>query len=46
MAHLSQGSGQSAGNIEDILSAGEIIRRMTSEARAALDRLAAAKEAA
>ena len=39
-------AGQSAGNIEEILSAGEIIRRMTSEARAALDRLAAAKEAA
>jgi NAD(P)H-dependent flavin oxidoreductase YrpB (nitropropane dioxygenase family) len=39
-------AGQSAGNIEEILSAGEIIRRMTSEARAALDRPATAKEAA
>ena len=34
-------AGQSAGNIGEILPAGEIIRRMTSEAKAALDRLAA-----
>jgi NAD(P)H-dependent flavin oxidoreductase YrpB (nitropropane dioxygenase family) len=39
-------AGQSAGNIEEILPAGEIVRRMTSEAKAALDRLAAKREAA
>jgi len=39
-------AGQSAGNIGEILPAGEIIRRMTSEAKAALDRLAAKREAA
>src|SRR5204863_7028974 len=39
-------AGQSAGNIGDILPAGEIIRRMTSEAKAAFDRLAAKREAA
>ena len=39
-------AGQSAGNIGEILPAGEIIRRMTSEAQAALDRLAAKKQAA
>ena len=39
-------AGQSAGNISEILPAGEIIRRMTSEAKAALDRLAAKREAA
>jgi NAD(P)H-dependent flavin oxidoreductase YrpB (nitropropane dioxygenase family) len=39
-------AGQSAGNIGEILSAGEIVRRMTSEAKAALDRLAVMREAA
>ena len=39
-------AGQSAGNIEEILPAGDIVRRMTGEAQAALDRLAATKEAA
>jgi NAD(P)H-dependent flavin oxidoreductase YrpB (nitropropane dioxygenase family) len=39
-------AGQSAGNIDDILPAGEIVRRMTREAKAALDRLAAVREAA
>jgi NAD(P)H-dependent flavin oxidoreductase YrpB (nitropropane dioxygenase family) len=39
-------AGQSAGNIEEILPAGEIVRRMTSEARAALDGLAPMREAA
>ena len=39
-------AGQSAGNINEILPAGEIVRRMTSEAKAALDGLAAMKEAA
>jgi NAD(P)H-dependent flavin oxidoreductase YrpB (nitropropane dioxygenase family) len=32
-------AGQSAGNIDEILPAGEIVRRMTSEAKAALARL-------
>lgn len=39
-------AGQSAGNIDAILPAGEIVRRMTSEAWAALDGLAAKREAA
>lgn len=39
-------AGQSAGNIGEILSAGEIVRRMTSEAKAALDGLAAMRAAA
>jgi NAD(P)H-dependent flavin oxidoreductase YrpB (nitropropane dioxygenase family) len=39
-------AGQSAGNIEEILPAGEIIRRMTIEAKAALDSLTAIREAA
>ena len=39
-------AGQSAGNIYEILSAGAIVRRMTSEAKAALDGLAAMREAA
>jgi NAD(P)H-dependent flavin oxidoreductase YrpB (nitropropane dioxygenase family) len=39
-------AGQSAGNIDEILPAGEIVRRMTSEARAALNRLVAMGEAA
>ena len=39
-------AGQSAGNIGEILPAGEIVRRMTSEAKAALDRLDARKLAA
>ena len=39
-------AGQSAGNIAEILPAGEIIRRMTSDAKAALDRFAAKREAA
>jgi len=33
-------AGESAGNISEILPAGEIVRRMTSEAKAVLDRLA------
>jgi NAD(P)H-dependent flavin oxidoreductase YrpB (nitropropane dioxygenase family) len=39
-------AGQSAGNIHEILPAGEIVRRMTTEAKAALDGLAAMREAA
>lgn len=39
-------AGQSAGNIDEILPAGEVVRRMTSEAKAALDRLVAMREAA
>jgi NAD(P)H-dependent flavin oxidoreductase YrpB (nitropropane dioxygenase family) len=39
-------AGQSAGNIDEILPAGEIVRLMTREAEAALDGLAPAKEAA
>ena len=40
-------AGQSAGNIyRDSAAAAEIIRRMTSEAQAALDGLAAKREAA
>ena len=39
-------AGQSAGNIDEILPAGEIVRRMTSEAKAALDGLAAIRQAA
>ena len=39
-------AGQSAGNIGEILPAGEIVRRMTSEAKAALDRLVAKSSAA
>jgi NAD(P)H-dependent flavin oxidoreductase YrpB (nitropropane dioxygenase family) len=39
-------AGQSAGNIGEILPAGEIIRRMTSEAKTALDGLAAKRQAA
>jgi NAD(P)H-dependent flavin oxidoreductase YrpB (nitropropane dioxygenase family) len=39
-------AGQSAGNIDQILAAAEIVRRMTSEAKAALDALAAVREAA
>ena len=39
-------AGQSVGNIDEILPAGEIVRRMTSEAKAALDGLAAMREAA
>jgi NAD(P)H-dependent flavin oxidoreductase YrpB (nitropropane dioxygenase family) len=39
-------AGQSAGNIDEILAAGEIVRRMTSEAKAALDGLVAMREAA
>jgi NAD(P)H-dependent flavin oxidoreductase YrpB (nitropropane dioxygenase family) len=39
-------AGQSAGNIDEILPAGEIVRRMTSDAKAALDGLAAMREAA
>jgi NAD(P)H-dependent flavin oxidoreductase YrpB (nitropropane dioxygenase family) len=39
-------AGQSAGNIEEILPAAEIVRRMTREAKAALDSLAALEEAA
>jgi NAD(P)H-dependent flavin oxidoreductase YrpB (nitropropane dioxygenase family) len=39
-------AGQSAGNIHEILPAGEIVRRMTSEAWAALDGLAAKRQAA
>jgi NAD(P)H-dependent flavin oxidoreductase YrpB (nitropropane dioxygenase family) len=39
-------AGQSVGNIDEILPAGEIVRRMTREAKAALDRLAAREEAA
>jgi NAD(P)H-dependent flavin oxidoreductase YrpB (nitropropane dioxygenase family) len=39
-------AGQSAGNIDEILPAGEIVRRMMSEAKAALDGLAALRDAA
>ena len=39
-------AGQSAGNIGEILPAGEIVRRMTSEAKVALDGLAAKRAAA
>ena len=39
-------AGQSAGNIGAILPAGEIVRRMTSEAKAALDGLAGGRKAA
>jgi NAD(P)H-dependent flavin oxidoreductase YrpB (nitropropane dioxygenase family) len=39
-------AGQSAGNIDAILPAGEIVRRMTREAKAALDRLTAGREVA
>ena len=39
-------AGQSVGNIDEILPAGEIVRQMTGEAKAALDRLAAARQAA
>jgi NAD(P)H-dependent flavin oxidoreductase YrpB (nitropropane dioxygenase family) len=39
-------AGQSAGNIDEILPAGEIVRRMTSEAKAAVARLTAKREAA
>jgi NAD(P)H-dependent flavin oxidoreductase YrpB (nitropropane dioxygenase family) len=39
-------AGQSAGNIDAILPAGEIVRRMTSEAKAALDGLAGGRKAA
>jgi NAD(P)H-dependent flavin oxidoreductase YrpB (nitropropane dioxygenase family) len=39
-------AGQSAGNIGAILPAGEIVRRMTSEAKAALDGLAVGRKAA
>ncbi len=39
-------AGQSAGNIDEILPAGEMVRRMTSEAKAALAGLAATREAA
>jgi NAD(P)H-dependent flavin oxidoreductase YrpB (nitropropane dioxygenase family) len=39
-------AGQSAGNIDEILPAGEIVRRMTREAQAALDALVALRNAA
>ena len=39
-------AGQSVGNIDEILPAGEIVRRMTREAKTALDRLAGLREAA
>ena len=39
-------AGQSAGNIDEILPAGEIVRRKTSEAKAALDGLAGGRKAA
>jgi NAD(P)H-dependent flavin oxidoreductase YrpB (nitropropane dioxygenase family) len=39
-------AGQSAGNIGAILPAGEIVRRMTSDAKAALDGLAGGRKAA
>jgi NAD(P)H-dependent flavin oxidoreductase YrpB (nitropropane dioxygenase family) len=39
-------AGQSAGNIDQILPAGEIVRRMTNEAKAALDAMAVVSEAA
>jgi len=39
-------AGQSAGNIHEILPAGEIVRQMTAEAKAALTRLTATRELA
>jgi NAD(P)H-dependent flavin oxidoreductase YrpB (nitropropane dioxygenase family) len=39
-------AGQSVGTIEEILPAGEIVRRMTREAQAALDALVAMRKAA
>jgi NAD(P)H-dependent flavin oxidoreductase YrpB (nitropropane dioxygenase family) len=39
-------AGQSAGNINEIAPAGEIVRRMTNEAKAALDGLVAIREVA
>src|SRR3984957_5649298 len=39
-------AGQSAGNIDEILPAGEIVRRMTNEAKGALNRLIPFREAA
>src|ERR1700733_14998396 len=39
-------AGQSAGNIDEILPAGEIVRRMTNGAKAALNRLIPFREAA
>jgi NAD(P)H-dependent flavin oxidoreductase YrpB (nitropropane dioxygenase family) len=39
-------AGQSAGNIDEILPAGEIVRRMTREAKAALDGLVTERKAA
>jgi NAD(P)H-dependent flavin oxidoreductase YrpB (nitropropane dioxygenase family) len=39
-------AGQSAGNINEILPAGEIVRRMTNEAQAALNRWVTIREAA
>jgi NAD(P)H-dependent flavin oxidoreductase YrpB (nitropropane dioxygenase family) len=39
-------AGQSAGNIDEILPAGEIVRRMTNEAKAALNRWITVPEAA
>jgi NAD(P)H-dependent flavin oxidoreductase YrpB (nitropropane dioxygenase family) len=39
-------AGQSAGNINEIAPAGEIVRRMTNEAKAALDNLVAIREVA
>jgi NAD(P)H-dependent flavin oxidoreductase YrpB (nitropropane dioxygenase family) len=39
-------AGQSAGNINEILPAGEIVRRMTNDAKAALDGLADTRKAA
>jgi NAD(P)H-dependent flavin oxidoreductase YrpB (nitropropane dioxygenase family) len=39
-------AGQSAGNIDEILPSREILRRMTSEAKAALEGLTATSEAA
>lgn len=39
-------AGQSAGNIDDVLAAGEIVRRMTAEAKSVLRRLAGMVEAA
>jgi NAD(P)H-dependent flavin oxidoreductase YrpB (nitropropane dioxygenase family) len=39
-------AGQSAGNIDEVLPAGEIVRRMTNEAKVALARLTATMEVA
>ena len=39
-------AGQSAGNIDEVLPAGEIVRRMTAEAKSVLRRLASMVEAA